>query len=187
VKNLQRLLVQLIAMARAEEVPVEVRTSSQFELGDVVAKVAREHVERALAAGINLSFDNEAGGAVLVKGDAFLGGEIIGNLIDNAIRYNQLGGSVWLRVKPDGELQVIDDGPGIPSEHKSRVFERFYRIKRDAGLEGSGLGLSIVRALAERMGAKLSLSDRADGRGTCMCIQFALISMNHLESEGKKG
>ncbi len=76
--------------------------------------------------------------------------QVLSNLVDNAIKYNRPGGTVWLRIQPEGKricVEVADTGIGIPKEHQERVFERFYRVREGAAgaAEGSGLGLAIVK------------------------------------------
>jgi len=148
VRKLQRLLVQLISLARAEEITADEEAAPTFDLARVAAEVAREFVDKSLEA----------------------------NILDNAIRYNSREGSVWIKVCGTGVLLIEDDGLGIPSAERSRVFERFYRIHRSASQEGSGLGLSIVRALSERVGAKVELLDRDHEKGVRVKIAFCRLS-----------
>jgi two-component system sensor histidine kinase TctE len=174
VRKLQRLLVQLISLARAEEVTEDEMQTSAFDLAKLVTEVAREFVDKSLEAGIRLSMEH-CGGSVMVSGDPILAGEIIANIIDNAIHYNSREGSVWIKVCGGGVLLVEDDGPGIPNAERSRVFERFYRLRHSTSQEGSGLGLSIVRALSERIGAKVELLDRDHEKGICVKIVFCCV------------
>lgn len=107
--------------------------------------------------------------------------ELVYNLIDNAIRYNRPGGKVSVRVTASpsdregaiAKLTVSDTGIGIPKEHLSRVFERFYRVDKSRSKEtgGTGLGLAIVKHVAERNGAKLELESEL-GRGTTVGVVF---------------
>lgn len=95
------------------------------------------------------------------------------NLLDNAVRYTPEGG--WVRVNVSDEamrvvLSVEDSGPGIPEQHRNRVFDRFYRGDA-AGQTGSGLGLSIVRNIAEQHGATIDLGSSAAG-GLKVAIAF---------------
>jgi two-component system sensor histidine kinase TctE len=87
--------------------------------------------------------------------------ELLSNLIDNALRYTPAPGSVTVRVRADAEqrlaiLEVEDTGPGIPPAERSHVFERFYRIL-GSNVEGSGLGLSIVREIAQQHDAVVDI------------------------------
>lgn len=102
--------------------------------------------------------------------------EILYNLCDNAIRYNNAGGEVDVSVKRDGENTVVsvsDTGIGIPPEHHSRIFERFYRVDKSHSKEtgGTGLGLSIVKHAVAYHHGKLKL-DSTPGKGTTITITF---------------
>ena len=116
------------------------------------------------------------GEASRVKGVRRLLHELVYNLCDNAIKYNVPGGRVEVRVKEaEGHptLQVSDTGIGIPPEHQSRVFERFYRVDKSHSKQsgGTGLGLSIVKHAAAHHGAKLQLQS-APGEGTTITVVF---------------
>ena len=102
--------------------------------------------------------------------------EMIYNLCDNAIKYNHPGGSVTVRLYPTprgSALQVADTGIGIPKEHQSRVFERFYRVdkNRSRQMGGTGLGLSIVKHGALYHAASLELQSEP-GQGTTVTVVF---------------
>ncbi len=102
--------------------------------------------------------------------------EIIYNLCDNAIRYNKDGGKVTVDLKnTDGKivLSVSDTGIGIPAEHQSRIFERFYRVDKSHSKEtgGTGLGLSIVKHAVAYHGGKIKLDSKV-GEGTTITIVF---------------
>ena len=102
--------------------------------------------------------------------------ELVYNLMDNAIRYNHPGGDVRVSVQRNRTvrrfLSVVDTG-GIPKEHQSRVFERFYRVDKSRSKEsgGTGLGLAIVKHVAEQHGAKLSLESEWQ-QGTAITVRF---------------
>jgi signal transduction histidine kinase len=91
---------------------------------------------------------------------------LLRNLLDNAIRYTPVGGRVTVSViNLDGiRLEVRDTGPSIPVAEREQVLQRFYRIS-GSGEQGSGLGLSIVRRIAELHGASLELKDNEAGQG----------------------
>lgn len=170
VKRLERLLVQLLALARADEdAPAAPAAPEVTDLRQVAMEVAAEQVPAALAQDIEVRFDEpeSADAGLRAMGNPVLVGELLGNLLDNAIRYNRPGGVVTVRVGAGPVLEVEDDGPGIPEAERERVFERFYRLDRpgEPPRTGSGLGLAIVRALADRLGAALRLDAGADGRG----------------------
>ncbi|ACL57718.1 sensor histidine kinase [Methylobacterium nodulans] len=163
-ERLEHLLSQLIALARADEAADAV-TTTDLDLAEVAAAVLAEQVPRALAAGVEIAFERPDG-PVMILAHPTLVGEILGNLIDNAIRYGGSGASVVVRVANDAagaRVEIEDDGPGIPSSEREKVFARFYRVARSGGPEGSGLGLAVVRALADRIGAAVTLEEGSRG------------------------
>jgi two-component system sensor histidine kinase MprB len=89
-------------------------------------------------------------------------GRAINNLLDNATRHSPPGGTVEIRVGPDG-VRVRDHGPGVPGEDQPYVFDRFFRGRDARGSQGSGLGLAIVRQVAEQHNGSASVSNAADG------------------------
>lgn len=123
--------------------------------------------------GIALSCE---GGEAFVLGDRTLLDELCSNLIDNAIKYNQTGGSVRVTVAALAQgaiLTVADTGIGVEPEHQSRIFERFYRTdrSRSKATGGTGLGLSIVKHAAEYHSAIITLKS-APGQGTTIRVAF---------------
>lgn len=98
------------------------------------------------------------------------------NLLDNAIKYSQKEGSIKLRVtdhehKP--AISISDSGPGIPTEERDKVLQRFYRMDSSRSQPGSGLGLSLVAAVAEMHNAKLKLGDNHPGVIAELEFQFS--------------
>jgi two-component system sensor histidine kinase TctE len=171
VKALQRLIVQLISLAKAER-PSDRGATETFDLVECTAGSSRAYAARALDRGMELSFESDQE-RLLVYGSAVLAGEMIANLLDNCVRYGREGGHIVIRI-PDtqGQLEIEDDGPGVPAEQRERVFERFYRLPHNSDSEGSGLGLSIVQALGKRLGATVALETPASGKGLRAVIQF---------------
>ena len=163
-QRLEHLLSQLIALARADENAATLPVTG-VDLGEVTALVLAEQVPRALACGVEVEFVR-SDDPVTILGHQTLVGEIIGNLLDNAIRYNKAGGRILVRVlsgEAGARVEIEDDGPGIPEAERDKVFERFYRVARAGGPVGSGLGLAVVRALADRIGAAVTLEDSTRG------------------------
>ena len=113
-----------------------------------------------------------SGAGFLVKGVRRLLHEMVYNLCDNAIRYNQCGGSVRIHVEQK-QMTVSDTGIGIPAEHQARVFERFYRVDKSHSKAsgGTGLGLSIVKHAAAYHKAEIRLHS-VPGEGTTITVQF---------------
>jgi heavy metal sensor kinase len=102
--------------------------------------------------------------------------QVLLNLIDNAVKYSQADTTVIVKLNQQGEeaiIQVCDQGYGIPLQHQSRIFDRFYRVdeNRNRSTGGSGLGLSIVKTLVESMGGSVSVRSRL-GEGSVFTIRL---------------
>jgi signal transduction histidine kinase len=114
----------------------------------------------------NVTLEIKPAGATVIEGNRSLISQALANLIDNAIKYTPSGGnvSVWPAMTPDGvDLIVADTGPGIPAAERARVVERFVRLEASRNSPGTGLGLSLVAAVARLHGAQLVLDDNAPG------------------------
>jgi two-component system sensor histidine kinase QseC len=114
------------------------------------------------------------GAALELRGHAGLIAILLRNLIDNAIRYSPAGGSVRVRAAREGAaavLTVSDQGPGIPVDERARVGQRFYRILGNDAF-GSGLGLSIVKRIAELHRASVGLDEGEQGKGLAVSVSF---------------
>jgi two-component system sensor histidine kinase TctE len=161
---------QLLALAKAEAGAIAFAHSQQINLRSLAHDAVQEWVPRAIAREIDLGFELRD---ATVAGDPLLLGELLDNLIDNALRYTPPGGAVTVRSGYEGEsacLSVEDSGPGIPIWARERVFERFYRLEGSPG-NGSGLGLAIVKEVVEQHGAALKL-DAAGEVGTRISVFF---------------
>ena len=177
---------QLLAMARAEDRGVSMRRQP-VDLPAVVRAVVRDFVPRALERHIDLGYEGpqapparrRAGGSAAepaetagptLMGEPVLIGELVRNLIDNALIYTPGGGTVTARVlpEPSGQgvlLQIEDTGPGIAPTERALVFQPFYRTL-GTQVDGSGLGLAIVQEVAQRHGAEVSIEDAHPRDGT---------------------
>ena len=115
---------------------------------------------------------NVTGKGFAIKGVRRMVQELLYNLCDNAIKYNVPGGSVTIHAE-NNRLIVCDTGIGIPAEHQSRIFERFYRVDKSHSKAsgGTGLGLSIVKHAAAYHKAEIHL-ESTPGKGTTIIIQF---------------
>lgn len=128
---------------------------------------------------LGLSFKARIGDALLLLGEPSLFAQAVSNLIENALKYTPSGGNVevhaWLR--PDGRLEVdvLDDGPGIPAFERDRVLERFVRLESARTTPGGGLGLSLVAAVARLHKGGLHLRDGLqDGQRCGLCAALVL-------------
>jgi two-component system OmpR family sensor kinase len=165
---------QLLTLARHEPGAAEYRCA-QVALAAVARDVVVELAPLANARQIDLGL-TQADAAALVTGDSDALRVLLSNLVVNALRYTPAGGRVDVACSlRDGSpcIEVADTGPGIPAAERERVFDRFYRRGADdaGSIVGSGLGLSIVRIIAERHGAQVSLAD-ADSGGLLARVVF---------------
>ncbi len=138
--------------------------------------VARQVIERFLPLAdqhrMDLGYDGDAKD-LYVAGNEMLFAEMIGNLVDNALRYGRDGGRVTIETRRDGNdalVSVIDDGPGIAVADQEQAFARFYRSDSSAR-GGAGLGLAIVREIAERYHGRMSLHSKP-GEGCRFDLRF---------------
>jgi two-component system sensor histidine kinase TctE len=172
VDRLVRVSNQLLLLARAEPGAHIADAMSRIDLHQVVFDAAGAWVPQALAAGVDLGFEGEDE-ACAVRGNPVLLGELVNNLIDNALRYGKQGGQITVRLLREARgicLEVEDDGPGIAAELMSQAPDRFFRVPGSPG-SGSGLGLAIVREIASAHGARLELKAAASG-GLCVRVCF---------------
>ncbi len=169
-----RLINQLLSLARAEPGARREHAIERVDLARLARDTTSDWVPRALVRKIDLGYDG-GDNVAWVVGDSFLLGELLRNLLDNAIRYTQEGGQVTVRVAGGAGavvLSVEDNGAGIPDQERERVFERFYRVLGTGVAEGCGLGLAIVREIALSHHADVALATAAGGQGTVLRVTF---------------
>lgn len=172
--HLSRIADDLLLLARADagelrlqQVPVRV--------DEVVADVLDLYGPLAQERGIELAGPQTSG--LTIHGDPARLRQLVGNLIDNAVKYTPTGGRVCVSLRSQAgqvELEVADTGPGIPPEDLDRVFDRFYRADRartNGRRRGAGLGLSICRTITEAHGGRIALTS-ARGQGTRVTVRL---------------
>jgi two-component system sensor histidine kinase BaeS len=173
-QRVEHIVGDLLDLARLEsgggvfetqDVPVE----------DLFGRVLARHGREAERKGVELTSDVSIG-AEIVSGDPMRLEQALQNLAANALRHTPRGGRVALTATLDEGrtvMTVSDTGSGIAAEHVPHVFDRFYKAdpSRAAQSTGSGLGLSIVRAIVERHGARISVKSHP-GQGTTFTIVF---------------
>jgi signal transduction histidine kinase len=140
-------------------------TMRQVELGELIGEAVAAMRAPAEERGVRLAADLPAG-AIVAEADAEKVQRVLFNLIQNAIRHTPADGSVTVRARPSGggvEVEVADDGEGIPAVDSEHVFEAFYRGDASRGEDGAGLGLAISRAIVEAHGGRIWLEDGHPG------------------------
>ena len=128
---------------------------------------------------MSLSAKTFRGTECLIHGDRELLTQMFANLVENALRHCPQGTAVELSVTRHGDrvlAQVGDNGPGIPAEEREKVFQRLYRLDTSRSTPGSGLGLSLVRAIADLHGASIALEDRHPGPAVVIVFPAAKAS-----------
>jgi signal transduction histidine kinase len=161
--RLERIVADLLDVARLEHgvTEFEMRT---FDVRRLFEQVARRHEQAAADRGVALVITVDEA-ADQITGDPHRLEQAVDNLVINALRHTPAGGRVTMRTALEGErllIAVEDTGAGIPAEHLDHVFDRFYKAdpSRAATHQGSGLGLSIVRAIVERHGGQIRVASR---------------------------
>ena len=165
-----RVVGQLLSLMRAD-----VALARDVRLV-ALAPLAQERLaalsELAAARDVELSLDAQVGTFIMGEHESLV--SMLDNLIENAIKYSEPGGTVSLRVALQRQVAVLtvaDQGPGIAPELHARVFDRFFRVA-DQKHTGSGLGLAIVKSAIERHGAHITLGATPGGHGLLVTVTF---------------
>lgn len=169
VERTSRLLDQLLTLARLRHIPADNQPVNLYQAAGEALKAA---YTKAHAKSVELSLSGDEQAVLTVRRPLL--DLLIGNLLDNAVKYSPAGAEVAMTIARLGDTCVLtlrDHGPGIdPVEHE-QVFARFYRIKGNTE-PGSGLGLSIVRGISEIIGADIRLFTPADNEGLGVEVRF---------------
>jgi signal transduction histidine kinase len=174
-RRLQRLVGDLLFVARLEAGRLDLQEA------DVdLSQTARDSIDAAKrqADRTGVRLRDEIAEGLEIHGDADRLGQVMDNLLSNALKFTPGGGEVGLRLfalNGTAELEVWDTGIGIPAEEQARLFERFFRASSatDAAVPGVGLGLSITRAIVESHGGRLTFTS-TEGKGTTFRVELPL-------------
>jgi len=163
------------ALAQAEEARAAI-TPQWVNIGELIGAATATVTDRYASKNVTL-LTRAHGGRLWADRQRLM--QILGNLLDNALRHTPAGGHVTLtaaRTGPEVVFTVADDGEGITAEHLPHLFERFYRADyaRDRGRGGSGIGLAIVKALTEAHGGHVSVTSRGPGHGTTFTVSVPI-------------
>jgi len=174
VERATRLVEQLLTLARHER--QREGEPRAVALEGVVQDVVKDLMPVADLKRIDLGVVGSE--RAVVRGDPDALHVMVRNIVDNAIRYTPIGGRVDVAVGlqpgpagPQAVIAVSDSGPGIPDAERERVFDRFYRVPGTSS-PGSGIGLAIVKAIADQHGARIELGSADEGRGLRVKVIF---------------
>jgi two-component system phosphate regulon sensor histidine kinase PhoR len=165
-QRLLRIIEDIIRLSEFDEGNAK-RDYTTFDLHGMVISTVDALREKAKEKNIDIKIE---GDFCNIAANQRMMDELVYNIIENAIKYNKEGGSVFVKLNPDQgfcKLEVTDTGIGIPGEHINRIFERFYIVdaSRSKKTGGTGLGLSIVKHITEHHGGKVTLKS-VYGQGT---------------------
>jgi two-component system OmpR family sensor kinase len=170
----RHLLEQLLALARQDAGRTDATTMPLAKLDDVAKEVVADLLTEAANRGVDLGFvDIEP---VVVRSEAVMLAAMVRNLLDNALRFTPQGGRIDAGVYRDGDaaiLQIEDTGPGVSPDEIDRIFEPFFRGQRPEG-EGVGLGLSIVKRIADRLGGSIEVVNATESGRTGLRVVVRL-------------
>lgn len=173
VVHAERIVAQLMWLARVDEAASQVRDAALVDVAAISRNLTAEMIPRANQVGIDLGYEGEE--RLMVSIDPTLVGELMRNLIDNALKYSGTGSSVTVRVSTIGDrgvMAVEDTGPGIPEGQQRDLRRRFLRGQKDG--TGSGLGLAIVEEIATLFGGALRLETAPGGKGVLAIVEVPL-------------
>lgn len=170
-EKMAQLIGQLLSMTRLDQ-GTEGARLEPVDLGVLVEGLIRERGYKEDKLFLSVS------PGVQVRGDGALLARLTENLVENAFKYGKPGGHVWVTVKSQGEegiLEVRDDGIGIPKDQQEKIWQRFYQVdpSRSDESNGVGLGLSMVRQIAQLHGGTVTL-DSVEGIGSAFALHLPL-------------
>ena len=174
IERLGHLVNQMLVLLSAEPGGRHASLAEALELSDLIRERSPDWIRLAEGRAIDLGFDLHT---ARVTGDRLLLGEMVANLVINAIHYTQAQGEVTVRchtAEGHSIIEVEDSGPGIPPALREHVFERFFRLPGVSG-PGSGLGLAIVREIARGADGDVDILTPATGRGSLLRVRLPAI------------
>ncbi|MDA9425079.1 hypothetical protein XH97_23595 [Bradyrhizobium sp. CCBAU 53380] len=178
VGRIRHLLDQLLALAREEAGKADAATMPVVKLDDIAKEVVAELLPEATNRGVDLGFAHVD--SAMVRGDPIMIAAVVRNLLDNAMRFTPRNGRIDAYVYRGSDaaiLQIDDCGPGVAADEIGRIFEPFFRGLRPEG-DGSGLGLSIVKRIVDRLGGAIEAVNLAEGGVTGLRVLIRLPAAN---------
>jgi len=166
VDRITRIVEQVLAKSRIDS--IEVQSGDKVDLAQISSSIAAYLAPLVIREGRSIEVVG-AQNPVMINGNAFALEQALRNLVENAIKYSARGSTITVDVTDEPSIRVIDRGRGIPLHERELIFERFRRADRRS--IGSGLGLSIVRRVADAHGGDISIED-APGGGAVFTLRF---------------
>jgi two-component system sensor histidine kinase KdpD len=177
--RMSRFVANLLDMTRLEAGAIELRREPA-DLAEIIGSAV--HRVKALVAGFTLRYDIEKE-LPLLDLDVLLMEQVLINLLDNASKYAPSGSTITIAARRERSrvlLQVIDEGPGIPEDRLTSIFDKFHRVDRsDRQRAGTGLGLAICRGFVEAMGGAITAANRADRTGAIFTVELPIPAEPH--------
>ncbi len=166
VSRITRIVEQVLAKSRIEA--IEVQPDEQADLSEICSFIATYLAPLVIKEGRSIALIG-AEQPVLINGNSFALEQAVRNLVENAIKYSSRDSTITIEVTPEPSIRVIDTGRGVPAHAREQIFERFHRADRRSN--GSGLGLPIVRRVAEAHGGSVTVEDAPAG-GAVFVLRF---------------
>lgn len=182
VTRLSRLSEDISLVTTAEEGRLTMHRQN-LPVARILAEAEAQAAAKYAEHGVNLSVLSSATtGTASVSADPDRIGQVLTNLLDNALRHTPSGGEVVIAAEVSGahvRISVSDEGDGIPAQHLAHVFERFYRVdaSRDRAHGGSGVGLAIAKSITEAHGGTLRADSAGPGQGAAFTIELPLVAL----------
>jgi two-component system sensor histidine kinase KdpD len=172
--RMSRFIANLLDMTRLEAGAIELRREPA-DIGEIIGSAV--HRVKALIAGFNIAYAIEKD-LPLLELDPLLMEQVLINLLDNAAKYSPVGSTITIAAMRENaavRVQVIDEGPGIPEDRLTKIFDKFHPVNNaDHQRAGTGLGLAICRGFVEVMGGTITAANRADRPGAILTIELPI-------------
>ncbi|MBM7583315.1 two-component system sensor histidine kinase KdpD [Caldicoprobacter guelmensis] len=184
-KRMNIVVENLLGMTRIESGNLRLRLD-WCALEDIIGSALTRLKDRLEGRLVNVDVDSNL---PLIYVDFVLMEQVMINLLDNAIKYSPKGSPITIRAKPLGktvEIEVEDEGIGIPEEDLERIFDKFYRAETSQHVSGTGVGLSICKGIVEAHGGKIKAENR-EGKGARFSISLPISAVQQERPEGLLG